>query len=136
MNFLNFLRWIFFIPLGLVASALASTLATIFVKFIGKAGAFGGASWYMWLVNGLVAAYSLAWVSFYIVPKITRFCKWIVVGLMLVMGISTFIVVPTANIERVEMISGIPITIMGFVVASWSPEEIERNLELHNKKQG
>jgi hypothetical protein len=136
MKFLNFLRWIFFIPLGSIASALASALATILLKFIGEAGYFGGASWYVWLINGLVAAYSLAWVSFYIAPKITRFCKWIIVGLMLVLGISTFILVPTTNIERVQMISGVPMTIMGFIVASWSPEEIQRNLGLNNKKQG
>jgi hypothetical protein len=135
MKFLNFLRWFFFIPLGLVASALGSALATILLKLIGKAGYFGGASWYVWLINGLVAAYSLALVSFYIAPRITQFCKWIIVGLMLVLGISTFILVPAANIERVQMISGVPMTIMGFIVASWSPQEIERNLGLHNKKQ-
>ncbi|KKJ00154.1 hypothetical protein [Prochlorothrix hollandica] len=136
MKFLNFLRWIFFIPLGLVASALAGTLATLLLTIIGKAGYFGGASWYVWLINGLVTAYSLAWVSFYIAPKITRFCKWFIVGLMLVMGVSTFILVPAMNIERVQMTSGVSMTMMSFIMASWSPEEIERNLGLYNKKQG
>jgi len=47
MKFLNFLRWTFFIPLGLVASGLAGALATVLLKFIGGAGYFGGANWYV-----------------------------------------------------------------------------------------
>lgn len=51
-------------------------------------------------------------------------------------GDFNILLVPATNIERIQMISGVPMTIMGFIVASWSPEEIERNLGLHNKKQG
>lgn len=135
MKFLNFLRWFFFIPLGLIASAIASLLATKLLKWVGEDGYFGGASWYIWLISGLVAAYSLAWVSFYIAPRITRFCKWMISGLLLAMGISTFIFLPATDSERVQLISGVPMTIMGFVLASWSPDKIGENLKIYNKRK-
>jgi len=135
MKFLNFFRWIFFIPLGLFASALAGTLAIKLLKYIGEEGYFGGASWYIWLVNGLVSAYSLAWVSFYIAPKITQFCKWIIVGLMLFMALATFTIDPERiDVERIALISGVPLMIMGFILASWSPEEIKHNFGLQKNQ--
>jgi len=78
----------------------------------------------------------LALVSFYIAPKITRFCKWIIVGLMLFIGIPLGILLSATNIERIQMIAaGVPMTLMGFIVAFWSPEQIKQNLGLPGKKE-
>ena len=138
MNILNLIRWISFIPLGLVGSSIIGPLIAMFMTSIKEDRFFEGhPEWYIWLINGVVVSYSFAWISFYIAPKINRFCKWIIVGLILFMGISKSILVifdPVVNYEKIEILRQLSITIIGLIIASWSLEEIKCNFGLHNKQ--
>ena len=67
---LRLVRWIFFLPLGFLASVLIGFLATTITEFI------GGASWWVWLVSGAAPGGAFIVISFIVAPEKNKFTKW------------------------------------------------------------
>ena len=121
MKIVNLLRWISFLPLGLAISVLFNALFYFVFSFIGKI------LFYEWwqgiasLLAGLAAAHTQVFSSWFIAPKVTKLSKWIVIGFILVVGVTELVLPTTENSSRLW---GVMPTLYGCFLATMSPDEI------------
>jgi Na+-translocating ferredoxin:NAD+ oxidoreductase RnfD subunit len=105
------IRWIACIPLGLIASVLLGTFASVMTEF------FGGSAWYVWLVSGAASGYAFFIVTYRVAPAETNALKWIAVFILAVLGAISAIGPFLAGTDRIRSLTGFAMILMAIVGA-------------------
>lgn len=86
------IRWILFVPGAFVASVLAGAAGNLLGSFWGSL--FGWMTWdflsedrLAWIFSGLFSGAAFVWAGAHIAPEVTRLVKWLLVGLLAVIGL-------------------------------------------------
>ncbi|MDP3844276.1 MAG: hypothetical protein Q8Q81_17205 [Oxalobacteraceae bacterium] len=73
-------RWTGFLPLAVLASILAGAPGYYLAEF------FGMFEWQRWSISGASSAFVLIWVGLKIAPKTTKFVKWSLILIVVILG--------------------------------------------------
>lgn len=107
---LRLVRWIFFLPLGFLASVFIGFLATTITEFI------GGASWWVWLVSGAASGGAFIVISFIVAPEKNKFTKWATFSIVVILGILSALGPILVWEEKSRAFAGIAMVIAAFSI--------------------
>ncbi len=118
------MRWISFLPLALLASLPAGSLAYYF--FLWPSQRWDLQDFLPWLASGFVSGATFLGIGIRIAPEAGAPAKWLLVVPMLVMGVISALGGAIANDNDHAGLTGLALALAGIGAARMSPEELLR----------
>lgn len=115
-------RLILCIPAGFLASVILGAAASWITD------AFGGASWYIWMVSGAASAFAFFWIAFHVAPARTSGLKWTVVAIVGLFGLMAALGPLLAQREPARAFAGVAMMFMAITYARMSVAQVEGDI--------
>ena len=124
-SFLTTIRWILYLPLALIASAISGVIGH------SVASVFGGADWYVWVVSGAASACSFMFVAFYVAPHANAFAKWSTISVVAAMGALSATGSLLGDGQQVASFTGLTMLAFSFWAAKQPIKELAGSVPKH-----